>query len=200
MYAPVAQVSGETLGENIVGQFRTPRVVVATSGTPEAVGSFVRDTLRSIDPQLALTPVTTLRETVTATLGMPRLASAVVGAFSLAALLIAALGLHGVLAFGVAQRRREFGIRLALGATRRGVLGLVARDGLLLVAVGVAVGLLGAYGVTGLLSGMLVGVTPADPVTFAAVAIVVVAVALVAVWMPAQAATRIDPASTIREI
>jgi ABC-type antimicrobial peptide transport system permease subunit len=102
-------------------------------------------------------------------------------------------------AFGVAQRRRELGIRLALGATSGAVLRLVVRDGVLLAAAGLVIGLVAAYGGAGLLGGLLVDVSPADPMTFAGAAAVVLGVALAATWAPARSATHIDPSATIRE-
>jgi predicted permease len=200
LYAPLAGVELESLGENVVGLFRRPNVVVSVTAPVALVGGLVRDTLRGLDPQLALTPPARLRDGVVRSLSTQRLAAVVVGAFSIAALGIAAIGLHGVLAFGVAQRRRELGIRLALGATPARVGRQIAGDGVWLVAAGLAVGLLAAYAASGLIRGLLVGVSPADPGTFAMVAAVVVAVALAAVWSPARSATRIDPASTIREV
>lgn len=200
VYAAIAQVDRESLGENIVGQYRNPHLVAATTGSTTAVGGLMRDAIRGLDDRLALPPATTLDELSVRTLGTQRLAAVVVGTFSVAALLIAALGLHGVLAFGVAQRQRELGIRLALGATPRRLRGLVARDGLGLAVVGLLIGLGGAYATTGWLQSMLVGVAPGDPMTFAAVGLVVLAAAACAVWLPARSATRIDPATTIREV
>jgi putative ABC transport system permease protein len=198
VYAPIAQVPSEFLGENVVGLFRGPHFVVA-SDRPQVVAPLVAAAVRALDPQLALTPPMVLGVAARQTLGTHRLAAVVVGGFAVAALLIAAAGLHGVLAFGVAMRRRELGIRLALGAPPRAVARLIAGDGLVLTAAGLAVGLAGAYAAGGLLRGLLVEVSPADPLIFAGVAAVVVAVAVVAMWAPARAAARIDPVTTIRE-
>ena len=199
LYAPLAGVPAESLGENAVGLFRHPHLVVATTAPADVVGGLLRQALAGIDAQLALTPPTPMREAVVRSVSTQRLAAVVVGLFSVAALAIAAAGLHGILAFGVAQRRREFGIRMALGATPAAVVRLVARDGLRLAGVGLALGLAAAYGAGGLLRGLLVGVSPADPLTFASVAGLVLTVALAAMWSPAHAATRIDPARTVRE-
>jgi putative ABC transport system permease protein len=200
VYAPLAGVEDEFLGENVVGLFRQPSVVVSTTAPPEAVGGLLRQAMQALDPQLAVTPPVRLRDGVLRTVSTQRLAAVVVGVFSLAALLIAAAGLHGVLAFGVAQRRRELGIRLALGATAANVVRLVARDGLVLAVAGLGLGLLVAYGAGGAIRGLLVGVSPTDPMTFVGVALGVFAVAVVAMWAPARAATRIDPSATIREM
>ncbi|MGD9906230.1 MAG: ABC transporter permease [Vicinamibacterales bacterium] len=198
VYAPIAQVPPEFLGENVVGLFRAPHFVVASS-RPRAVAPLVSEVVRGLDGQLALTPPTVLGVAARQTLGTHRLAAVVVGGFALAALLIAAIGVHGVVAFGVAQRQRELGIRLALGATAGAVVRLVARDGLVLAALGLGVGLAAASAASRLIRGLLVDVSPADPATFAGVAAAVLTAALIAAWMPARAATAIDPSTTIRE-
>ena len=113
-------------------------------------------------------------------------------------LFLAALGIYGVLAYSVARRTREIGIRLALGADRRDVLGMVIREGARLVMVGVAVGLLAAFWLTRLLRNQLFGVSPTDPVVLAEVVLVVLAVALLACWLPARRATRVDPMEALR--
>jgi predicted permease len=199
LYAPLAAVENDSLGENVVGLFRNPRLVVSTTAPIESVGGLLRPALAGLDPLLALTPPVLMREAVVQSVSTQRLAAVVVGLFSLAALAIAAAGLHGILAFGVAQRQREFGIRLALGATPGAVQRLVARDGLVLAGLGLALGLAAAYAATGLIRGLLVGVNPADPLAFAVVTVLVLSVAVVALWSPARAATRIDPATTIRD-
>jgi hypothetical protein len=199
VYAPLATVADEALGETAVGLFRSPSVVVSASAPAEALGGLLRHALQTVDPRLALTPPVRLRDDVRRTVATQELAAVVVGVFGAAALLIAAVGLHGVLAFGVAERRREFGIRLALGATPGSVLRLVGRDGLRLAVLGLGAGLVAAYAASGAIRGLLVGVSPTDPATFAVVAVTVLGAALVAAWMPARAATHIDPAATIRE-
>ncbi|MGE0363794.1 MAG: ADOP family duplicated permease [Vicinamibacterales bacterium] len=198
LYAPIAQVPPAFLGENVVGLFRAPHFVAAAT-RPAAVAPLLAAAVRAIDPQLALTPPTVLGVAVRQTLGTQRLAAVVVGGFAVAALLIAAIGVHGIVAFGVAQRKRELGIRLALGATTGAVVRLVARDGVVLAAAGLAIGLAAAYGATRFIASLLVEVSPADPATFTGAAAMVLAVALVATWAPARAATHIDPSATIRE-
>ena len=198
-YTPIAQVPAVSLAENVVGLFRSPSLVVSVNGNPRALGGMMRRSLQSLDPRLALTPAQVIRESVERTLDTRRFATVIVAVFALAALLIAAVGLHGVLAFGVAQRSREIGIRVALGATRARIVRQVAADGARLVAAGLTAGLLLALGVTGLMRSLLVGVSPVDPMTFTSVAIVVGAVGALALWLPARAAARIEPARTIRE-
>jgi predicted permease len=199
VYAPIAVVPDASLGESAVGLYRRPSVIVSASAPVEVLGGLLRRALQSLDPQLALTPPVRLRDDVRRTVATQELAAVVVGVFGAAALLIAAVGLNGVLAFGVAERRREFGIRLALGATPGSVLRLVGSDGMRLALAGLGAGLLAAYGASSAIRGLLVGVSPSDPATFGIVAAVVLGAALIAAWMPARAATHIDPAATIRE-
>jgi len=120
------------------------------------------------------------------------------GFFSLTALALACLGLYGTLSFTVAQRTREIGLRIALGAQRVNVFSLVVVKGLKLAAIGSAIGLVCALAVTRLVSRLLYGVSPIDPVTFASVSFLLVAVAMLASWMPARRATKIDPMEALR--
>ena len=127
-----------------------------------------------------------------------RFAMALLAAFSSVALLLSAVGLYGVIAYAVTQRTREVGIRLALGATPRSVTSLVVRSGLNVTGVGVILGVAAAVGGTRVLSGMLYGVSPGDPMTFAAIVALVVAIALTACYVPARRAARIDPTEALR--
>ena len=115
------------------------------------------------------------------------------------ALALAAIGTYGVLAYSVAARRRELGIRMALGSSRRGLLSLVLRQGMTLAAVGLLVGIIGAIGVTRLASSLLFGVKPVDPATFGAVSLFMLGVAFLASWIPARRATQVDPLVALRE-
>ena len=121
-----------------------------------------------------------------------------VGAFAALALVMASVGLYGVLAYSVGQRTREIGIRMALGCDRGGVFKLVLRHGLVLTTVGVALGMAGALAATRLLERLLLGVSPTDPLTFASVAVTLLLVAALACALPARRATRIDPAVALR--
>jgi ABC-type antimicrobial peptide transport system permease subunit len=120
------------------------------------------------------------------------------GSFGALAVVLAAIGLYGVLAHTVAQRSREIGIRMALGARTQDVLVLVLRQGMTLVLIGIAVGLAGALALARLLSGLLFGITPTDPVTFTVVPLLLGAVALAACWLPARRATKVDPMEALR--
>jgi putative ABC transport system permease protein len=128
----------------------------------------------------------------------PRFRMVLLGLFAAAAMLIATCGLYGVMAYAVTQRRREIGVRMALGATRRDVLRLVLARALRIIAAGLIVGLAGAAGLSRVLRTFLFGVTPTDPLVFAGVALLLLAVGLVAAWLPARRATRIDPWAAVR--
>ncbi|MGE3858085.1 MAG: ABC transporter permease, partial [Dehalococcoidia bacterium] len=198
-YTPIGQVADASLEENVVGVFRSPSVAVRTVGGGAAAGGLLRGAIQEIDPRLALTPPQTLGASVAGSLAPQRFGAIVVGAFAVAALLLAALGLHGVLAYGVRQQWREIGIRMALGATRAAVVGTVVGRGLTLTVVGVTVGLAGAYAATRALGSVLTGVEPTDPLTFAGMTVVLLGVTLAATWLPARTAVHVDPAAAIRD-
>jgi putative ABC transport system permease protein len=148
---------------------------------------------------MPLSNVKTLDDLVGSSLGQRRLSMILLGIFSGIALLLASIGIYGVMSYSVAQRGREIGIRMALGAERRRVLGLVVGQGMALAGLGVGIGLLGALGLTRLLGSQLYSVTPTDPGTFAAVSGLLAAIALAATLPPALRATRVDPVVALRE-
>jgi ABC-type antimicrobial peptide transport system permease subunit len=120
------------------------------------------------------------------------------GAFGVVALFLAAIGVYGVISFGVNQRTRDFGVRVALGASSNNVVAMVVRQGVRLAAIGIGFGLLGAFGVTRAVSSILIGVSPTDPLSFAGVALFLVGVAALASLIPARRATAVDPAVALR--
>ncbi len=164
----------------------------------EGVSSQIREAWRVLDPTVPveLSPMTALVERSTAG---RRFTLAVVGAFGVLALVLSGLGIYGVLSHAVAQRAREIGIRMALGATRGSVTGLVFQGAAMPVVAGVAVGVVAAAGLTRFLQALLFGVTPLDPVTFGGATLTLVAVAALAAWVPARRASRIDPAVVMRQ-
>jgi predicted permease len=176
-------------------------LVVRTDGTGdvESLGAALRDVVKQLDDRLPVQRVAAVRDLYRASIARRRFATVLTGAFAAAALLLGTVGMYGVLSYGVAQRRREFGIRLALGARASQVTGVVVREAFTLAAVAVVVGTAGALAVTRVISGLLYEVSPRDPATFGAVASLVAVVAVAAAWIPARRATRIDPAATIRD-
>lgn len=173
-------------------------VAVRTGGDPAAVAAAARAVLRRLDPTVPVSEVRTMEAIVRDSLRQERLDLSLVTAFALAALLLAGLGVYGVVANGVVQRRREIGLRMAIGAPGSQVVRMVVGESLRLVATGVAVGLAGAWAASRFLSGLLFGVDPFDPWTYAIVALLLGAVAIMAAWIPARRATHIDPSRALR--
>jgi putative ABC transport system permease protein len=160
----------------------------------------VRDAVHAIDPEQPVDHFRTLAEVRSTSLEPPRLTATLIGLFALLALVVTATGLAGVIAFSVNQRRQEFGIRMALGARRAAVLGMVLRQGLRLAAIGLALGLLGAYFLARLMTRLLFEVAPTDPTTFVGVALVLLIVAIVACLAPARRAASVDPLVALRAL
>jgi putative ABC transport system permease protein len=158
----------------------------------------IRAVVRQFDPHATVDNVATMSQLVSNSIGRPRLYAVLLGMFAAVAVLLAAIGIYGVLTYSVARRTREIGIRMALGAARADVIGLVVRQSLTLTAFGIAVGLVGAASVTRYLGGLLFGLTPLDPMTFIGVAVTFACVAALAASVPARRATRIDPLVALR--
>jgi predicted permease len=176
-------------------------LIVRTDGSAdvESLGAALGGAVRRIDGRLPIQRMSTVPDLYRASVARRRFATVLTGAFAILALALGTVGMYGVLSYGVVQRRREFGIRIALGARSSQVTGVVVREALALAAVAVVAGTVLAVGLTRLLSDLLYDVSPTDPATFGAVAVVVALVAALAAWVPARRATRIDPAATIRE-
>jgi putative ABC transport system permease protein len=170
-----------------------------TSGDPLAASAALKAAIAKVDKDLAVTHIQTMDEISAASVARPRFRAQLLGAFALLALLLSAVGVFGVLAFAVSRRKREFGIRMALGAQIADVLSLVLTRGLKIAAVGAAAGLLGAALLARSLATLLFGVRPLDPVTFGATAGLLALVSLAAAAIPAWRAARVDPAIALRE-
>lgn len=173
-------------------------LLARTSQDPGAAVRAVRSSLLASDPDLAIFNAQTLGEHLALTLLPQRVAAIVLGSFGGVALLLAAMGIYGIVAFSVSQRTREIGVRVALGAARRDVIRLMVRSGMRPVAIGVGLGLVTALAFTRLLRSFLTGVSPTDPATFAAVVLAFLGVALWAALVPARRAARIDPLTALR--
>jgi len=168
-------------------------LVVRTTGDSQAALAGVRNAVSALDLNLPLYDVKILTEHMRLALFPGRIAATVLSGFGLVALMLAAIGIYGVTSYSVAQRTREIGIRMALGARLSDVLRLVIGNGLKLMAIGVGLGLIGAYVLTRALTSLLSGISPTDPVTFIFVSLLLIAVALVATYIPARRATKVDP-------
>ncbi len=173
-------------------------VVVRTSASPDSLLPAVRQKVRELDPQLALANIRTEDEWLSNSASQPRLNSVLLGVFAALALLIASIGIYGVLAYSVSQRTSEIGVRMALGATRPHVLRLVVTEGLIVAAIGVGVGLVGALALGRVLSSLVFGIQVHDPSTFTIAAVTLTVVALAASIVPALRASRVDPMVALR--
>ena len=166
----------------------------------EPTGTIVqlRALVKSMDANVPVFGLRTLSEQKDGSLSLQRMAATLLGGFGVLALLLAGLGIYGVLAYSVSRRTREIGVRMALGAQVADVLRLVLRQGIGLAGVGMLIGLAAAFGVTRLLRGFLYEVQPLDPITFVSVVVLLAAVALFACWLPARRAARVDPMVALR--
>jgi putative ABC transport system permease protein len=173
-------------------------LVLRTSSDPAALAGVVRNAVHEMDKDQSVADIQTLDKVVSASLAQPRLNTLLLGAFAAVALLLAAIGIYGVISYSVALRTREIGIRIALGAEPGDVLNLVIKHGLILAMTGAAIGLIGALSLTRLMSSLLYGVQPSDPPTFLAVFVVLVGVALLSSYIPARRATKVDPMVALR--
>ncbi|MFZ0063721.1 MAG: ABC transporter permease [Pyrinomonadaceae bacterium] len=187
LYIPILQNPGYAMA-----------VYVRTNGNPAALTKPLRQQVQAVDPNLPLFGERTMDDLVAASLAQRRFAMQVVGLFGVLALFLAAIGIYGVMAYSVTQRTREIGIRLALGASTANILSWLLRQGLRLTFIGVAVGLVGAFALTRLLRGLLFGIAPTDLATYIALTLLLAIVALLACYIPARRATKVDPLVALR--
>jgi len=187
VYAPLTQ-----------GWSRGLNVFLRTAGDPAEVAPRVRAALRSLDPGVPLEDMAPMRDRLMASIAEPRHWATLLGGFAAAALVLASVGIFGMLSYTVSTRRREIGVRMALGARQGAVVGMIVRRGLAYAGVGTALGLVAALVATRSVGTVLFGVTPNDPATLAAVTLALLGVAVVASWLPARRAAAIDPVEAIR--
>jgi putative ABC transport system permease protein len=186
-YLPYAQVP-------VTGQ----DLLLRTAADPAALINLIRDEIRNIDHDIPLVRVTTLEHRMSEAVGPPRFRTTLLAAFAGIALLLAGIGIYGVLSYSISLRTHEIGVRMSLGASRNEVLRMVVGEGMLLAIAGTALGLAGAAAVTRLMSGVLFEVSPQDPLTFVVVSILMLLAALLACLIPARRATRVDPMVALR--
>jgi putative ABC transport system permease protein len=191
VFAPFAQYKNEGFSDSM-------NFVVRTTGEPAAMAAAVRDAVHSLKPEQPVANVATMDEVVARSLSQTRFSMLLLSIFAGLALMLSAVGIYGVMAYVVAQRTREMGIRLAMGAEPRDILRLVLRQGGKLAVAGVAIGVVAALGMMRVLTSLLYGVSAADPLTYAGVAVLLMLVALAACYLPARRATRVDPMMALR--
>ena len=193
-----AYISVHQLEASPLFVFPQPFITVRTTGDPLAVLPFLREAVTAAHPRATVDDVQTMDARLSAAVVQPRFYAVFVGCFAALALFLAAFGIYGLLSYTVSQRRREIGVRMALGAHHGDIVTLVVRQGALLVAAGAVAGLLAAAASSRVLESFLYGITTDDRVTFVAAPVVLVAAALVACWLPAHRATRINPTDALR--
>jgi putative ABC transport system permease protein len=200
-------VKQTSLTDKVPAQMYTPFVqapwpfittVARTTAAPEAAAGSMRQALAHLDPEQAAGEIRTFDQFLARSIATPRFTAILLGAFATLALLLAGFGLYGVMAYSVAQRRREIGIRMALGAQSADVRSLVVTQAVRLGAAGLVIGIAGALAVTRVLDSLLFGVTATDPLTFTAVSAALVTVLVLAAYLPARRATRVDPIVALR--
>ena len=187
VYLPVAQGTG--FAESIE---------VRTTNDPNALAPQIRQVLKQVSNSIVLRSMNTLEEQINGTLIQERLVAKLLGFFGLLALVLACVGLYGVMSYGVVRRTSEIGIRMALGARRTDVTSMVLRETLVLVIAGVALGVPAALASTHLLRSLLFGLTPTDPVTIGAMSVLMLGIAALAGYLPARRAARVDPMVALR--
>jgi len=178
--------------------FSQMAIVMKTNTEPHSLTSAATKVVTAMDPDLPLFGVKTMEEYLSASVASPRFNTTLLTIFAAVALVLTIVGLYGVMSYSVAQRTNEIGIRIALGAQGRDVVMMIVKQGSKLVLVGLAIGLVGAFAVTRLVASLLFGVTAKDPFTFAAVAMLLAVVALLACYIPAWRATKVDPMEALR--
>src|SRR5690606_35432166 len=174
-------------------------IVLRTAGDPNDLAGAVRTEVRALDPQLPVANMASMNDVLYAAVAGPRFITLLLAVFAGVALALAAVGTYGVMAYSVAQRRQEIGIRMALGAQASTVLGMVLGQGFAVAALGLALGIAGALALTRLLTSLLFNVSSTDPLAFVSAPLLLAVVALLACYIPARRATTVDPALVLKQ-
>ncbi len=193
IYVPYAQAA-----EYRPGLTRTAAIVVRTDLDTEAAARQIRQVVWAIDPDLAVADVSSMSSLLSESVARPRFVTLLLSLFSALALGLASIGVYGIVAYSVAQRTREMGVRIALGASSSNVLALVLRQGLMPAGIGIVLGIAGALVLSRAMSSLLFGITPYDPSTYVAVTAILGSTAFLAAWIPARRATKVDPLESLR--
>ncbi len=196
MYVPQSQVTdGLTKLANSVIPLSW---IIQTAGDPSSLSAAIQHEIQSVDSQLAASKIRTMDQVISESTARQNFNMLLLTIFAGLALLLAAIGIYGLMSYTVEQRTQELGIRMALGADRGDMLKLVVRQGMLLSGIGVVIGLAASFGLNRLLGNLLFGVKATDPITYAVVAVILIFVALLATYIPARRATQIDPMVALR--
>ncbi len=193
VFMPIRQAA-----EEVKDIARQASFVLRTTGDQAPLGAVVRDEMRRIDPTVPIRNLRSMEQLVGRSVAPQRFNMSLLGVFAAIGLVLAAIGIYGVMAYGVSQRTHEIGLRMALGAQSRDVLKLVVKQGLALATAGVAIGLIASFALTRLMKNLLFGVGPRDPLTFTLIALTLTIVALLACWIPARRAANMDPMVALR--
>lgn len=193
VYFPLGQMLTLGFGGNMMA------LAVRTTGDPRQSLGAIRSAIQGLDPDVPIATIATMEENIAGSMGQRRFSMLLLGLFAALALTLASIGIYGVMSFAVTQRSHELGVRMTLGATRRDVLQLVMRNGMLLVIAGAGIGALGSLALKRVIQSQLFGVSAADPVTWVAVTATLLGVAALATLIPAMRATRVDPVAALRE-
>jgi len=198
VYAPYLQQEDAFVEDTTVGELRNMNMVVRTRGTVADAVTYIDRTVHHVDPDVALTKMHTLSDDLQTSVSTERFSALIISLVAGVALFLAAIGVYGVIAFAVVQQTRDIGVRMALGAQRSSVVGMVVKSGLRMSTIGTLLGLIGAWWLTAYLRTLLYSVRPDDPVIFISSPLVLMLVALLACYVPARRATRIDPLKALR--
>ena len=196
VFVPIPQLPDQVMA--VVRTFTPAHFTIRASAAPAGFMNAVKREIAALDPTIAMTRVRSMEEIMRSAVASQRFNMLLVGLFAGLGLLLAGVGIYGVVSYSAAQRTNEIGIRIALGARAGDVVRLILKHGLALASVGVAIGLLASFALTRLMKGLLFGVSATDPLTFAAIALALVGVALLACWIPARRATKVDPMVALR--
>ena len=197
-YTPYLEEADALLENPNFDELRTLHLAVRTGVDPSLVFTSIRSAVAAIDSQIALDDLKTMDSAIDKSLAPQRFNLALVALFAVLAIFLAAVGVYGVLSYSISQRTREIGVRIALGAQRGRVLRMAVGEGMKLAILGTAVGMAGGFVLTRLMASLLFGITARDPLTFAAVGVVVALVSFAACYIPARRAMRVDPIVALR--
>ncbi len=195
---PIVFIPLTQAAEGVRGNLQQASFVLRTTGDPSALTHAIRSEMRQLDPALPIRSLRSMEQLVGRSVAPQRFNLSLLGLLAALGLILTAVGIYGVMAYGVSQRAHEIGLRMALGAQTRDVLKLVVKQGMALTMMGVALGLIASFALTRLMKSLLFGASATDPLTFIVIALLLTVVALLACWIPARRAAKVDPMVALR--